>query len=51
VSGQAGFGPLIDKDGVSFRLWAPAARAVSVVLDAPIAMRRNGDWFVAQVAR
>ena len=39
------FGPLLTDTGVTFRLWAPAARAVSVVLDKPHDMAKNGDWF------
>jgi len=50
VSGQPRFGPLLRGDGVSFRLWAPAARTVSLVLDTAIAMTRRGDWFEEQVA-
>jgi len=42
-------------DGASFRLWAPAARRVELVLDKPQAnfqaMSRGGDgWFTADVA-
>jgi 1,4-alpha-glucan branching enzyme len=34
VSGTASrFGPLLSDNGVTFRLWAPAARAVNLVLD------------------
>ena len=43
------FGPLLTGDGVTFRLWAPAARSVDVLLDKPIAMTRRGDWFSAEV--
>jgi len=39
------FGPLIDASGVTFRLWAPAARTVSLVLDKPFEMERQGEWF------
>ena len=39
------FGPLIDANGVTFRLWAPAARDVTLMLDRPHAMERHGDWF------
>ncbi|MCK9916127.1 malto-oligosyltrehalose trehalohydrolase [Microbacteriaceae bacterium K1510] len=40
------FGPLIDANGVTFRLWAPAARNVSLMLDTPHEMERHGDWFM-----
>jgi maltooligosyltrehalose trehalohydrolase len=39
------FGPLLDADDVTFRLWAPAAREVRLLLDKPHAMKRSGDWF------
>ena len=44
------FGPLLTGTGVTFRLWAPAARTVSVVLDEPYDMRKNGEWFELHVA-
>ena len=41
------FGPRLTRDGVSFRLWAPAARRVDLVLDQRHAMRRGNDgWYV-----
>ena len=43
------FGPLLSDNGVTFRLWAPAARAVNLVLDRKIAMLKGGDWFVLNV--
>ena len=37
------FGPLLSDNGVTFRLWAPAARAVNLVLDRKkIAMPKGG---------
>jgi malto-oligosyltrehalose trehalohydrolase len=45
VSPQYRFGPLVSGRGVTFRLWAPAARQVSFVRDKPIAMARRGEWF------
>jgi maltooligosyltrehalose trehalohydrolase len=40
------FGPRITDDGVTFTLWAPAAKSVEVVLDRPLAMTRARDgWF------
>jgi maltooligosyltrehalose trehalohydrolase len=44
------FGPLLSDRGVTFRLWAPGAREVQVLLDAPIAMTKRGAWFEADVA-
>jgi maltooligosyltrehalose trehalohydrolase len=44
---SASFGPRLTRDGVSFRLWAPAARRVDLVLDRHHAMRRGEDgWYV-----
>jgi maltooligosyltrehalose trehalohydrolase len=44
------FGPRVSADGVSFRLWAPAAQRVDLVLDQPQAMRRGDDgWFCLDV--
>jgi malto-oligosyltrehalose trehalohydrolase len=45
------FGPLLSADGVSFRLWAPAARKVELMLDAPVAMDKRGEWFAATVGK
>jgi maltooligosyltrehalose trehalohydrolase len=50
VSGQPRFGPLLRDDGVSFRLWAPAARQVSLVLDQTLAMPGKDGWFELHVA-
>lgn len=45
------FGAHLTKAGATFRLWAPAARTVDVVLDRPYPMRRKADgWFVADIA-
>jgi len=45
------FGPTLGSDGVTFRLWAPAARRVEVMLDMPHDMRRSDDgWFSVTVA-
>jgi maltooligosyltrehalose trehalohydrolase len=44
------FGPLLEHDGVTFRLWAPAARDVQLVLDRAIPMQKcDGGWFEARV--
>jgi len=45
VSTQPLFGPLLTEDGVTFRLWAPAARTVDLVIDKPISMAKSGEWF------
>jgi maltooligosyltrehalose trehalohydrolase len=45
------FGAKLSKDGALFRLWAPAARRVDLLLDKPRPMRRGNDgWFSADVA-
>jgi maltooligosyltrehalose trehalohydrolase len=45
------FGPLLTSDGASFRLWAPAAERVDLLLEKPRAMRRGEDgWFSADVS-
>lgn len=44
------FGPLLSDNGVTFRLWAPAPRAVNLVLDRKkIAMPKGGERFVYNV--
>ncbi|MDI1266618.1 MAG: malto-oligosyltrehalose trehalohydrolase [bacterium] len=45
------FGPRLTKDGTQFRLWAPAAKHVDVLLDKPHALTRGRDgWFTAHIA-
>ena len=45
------FGPRLTADGTSFRLWAPAANHVDVLLEKPYPLRRHGDgWFSAEIA-
>lgn len=45
------FGPRLTNRGVEFRLWAPAARRVDVLLKKPHALERGDDgWFSADVA-
>jgi maltooligosyltrehalose trehalohydrolase len=40
------FGPVIEEDGVVFRLWAPTARSVSLICDGQRPMLRRPDgWF------
>ena len=45
------FGPLLTDQGVTFRLWAPAARAVKLLLDKPHAMPGKDGWFELNVAQ
>ncbi len=45
------FGPQLTKAGALFRLWAPAAKRVDLVLDKPHALTRAEDgWFSVEVA-
>jgi maltooligosyltrehalose trehalohydrolase len=45
------FGPRLTADGATFRLWAPAAKRVDLVLEKPQPMRRGEDgWFSADIA-
>lgn len=45
------FGPQLTGSGATFRLWAPAARRVDVVLDRAYPLRRAEDgWFSAEIA-
>lgn len=43
------FGPALNDGGVTFRLWAPAAKKVQLIADRTFPMRRNGDWFETDV--
>jgi maltooligosyltrehalose trehalohydrolase len=50
MSGRS-FGARCTADGVSFRLWAPAAKRVELMLETPRPMARGNDgWFTADVA-
>ena len=45
------FGPCLAIYGTRFRLWAPAAKRVDVMLEQPHAMKRGEDgWFAADIA-
>jgi len=45
------FGAGLTTDGASFRLWAPAATRVDLLLEKPRPLRRGEDgWFSAHVA-
>lgn len=44
------FGPRLTKDGARFRLWAPAAKRVDLLLQQPYAMKRGDDgWFSIEI--
>jgi malto-oligosyltrehalose trehalohydrolase len=44
------FGPRLTADGTSFRLWAPAANRVDLLLDKSYILHRRGDgWFSADI--
>ena len=49
MTAKTRFGPLVTDAGVTFRLWAPAAQKVTLVLNTPIEMPRHGDWFELHV--
>jgi maltooligosyltrehalose trehalohydrolase len=45
------FGPRLTDQGASFRLWAPSARRVDLLLDKPHPLHRHDDgWFSADIA-
>jgi maltooligosyltrehalose trehalohydrolase len=39
------FGPLLTDNGITFRLWAPGAKRVELLLDRPQPMQSRGEWF------
>jgi maltooligosyltrehalose trehalohydrolase len=44
------FGPRLTRDGILFRLWAPAAKRVDLVLEKPHALQRGeDDWFSVEI--
>jgi len=44
------FGPRLTADGTSFRLWAPAAKHVDLLLERPYPLHRRDDgWFSADI--
>jgi maltooligosyltrehalose trehalohydrolase len=43
------FGTLLTDHGVTFRLWAPAAANVKLVLNRKIPMSKSDGWFVLHV--
>ena len=45
------FGARLTADGASFRLWAPAAKRVDLLLDRPQTLKRGDDgWFTGDVS-
>ena len=45
------FGPELTSSGVFFRLWAPAAKQVELLLDRPLAMgTMDGGWYSLRLA-
>jgi maltooligosyltrehalose trehalohydrolase len=45
------FGARLTSDGASFRLWAPAAKRVDLLLDKPYPLKRGEDgWFAAELS-
>ncbi len=45
------FGARLTADGASFRLWAPAAKRVDLLLDRPHPLRRGEDgWFAVDIS-
>ena len=45
------FGTRLSADGATFRLWAPAAKRVDLLLERPQPMRRGADgWYSADIA-
>jgi 1,4-alpha-glucan branching enzyme/maltooligosyltrehalose trehalohydrolase len=44
------FGPQLTEEGATFRLWAPKAERVDVILDRPHVMQREANgWFAAPI--
>lgn len=48
---QPQFGPQLTDDGVTFRLWAPAAQKVELVIESALPMDRCDDWFTLHVPK
>jgi malto-oligosyltrehalose trehalohydrolase len=50
MSALTTFGPKIDPEGVTFRLWAPSAQKVELVFDRLVTMPRDGKgWYALHV--
>ena len=51
MNAPAIFGPHLLSDGVTFRLWAPAAKRVDLMLDRAYPMQARGDgWYETKVS-
>ncbi len=51
MNANAIFGPELHPDGVTFRLWAPAAKRVELMLDGAHPMQaRGGGWYETKIA-
>jgi malto-oligosyltrehalose trehalohydrolase len=51
MNAKAIFGPKLHPDGVTFRLWAPAAKRVELMLDGAHPMQaRGGGWYETRIA-
>jgi hypothetical protein len=51
MNAALGFGPQITPEGITFRLWAPAAKRVDLMLDRPHPMQAQPDgWYEAAIA-
>ena len=47
---ERSFGPRLTQDGARFRLWAPAAKRVDLLLEKPHALMRGEDgWFSSEI--
>jgi maltooligosyltrehalose trehalohydrolase len=49
MTAPRGYGPLLDADGVTFRLWAPGARRVELIADSAVEMSCSDGWYFARV--
>src|SRR5258708_36641255 len=50
MTSSARFGAALDRSGVTFRLWAPAAKRVEVMLDRAYPMQRQAQgWYQATI--
>jgi maltooligosyltrehalose trehalohydrolase len=50
MNAPAIFGPTLHPDGVTFRLWAPSAKSVQLLLDRAHPMRPRGDgWYETHI--
>ena len=51
MSSAQHFGPELTADGARFRLWAPAAKRVDLLLDKPHVLTRDAaGWYVGEIA-